>query len=198
MTRGAHPDDDPDVLGPAISDPDASTTGKSLPRLSRATPKFIPAKDRAAVRRSIASSIADAARTGDLPHEWLLRIMRGEGVVQREFVRKKLPNGTVVEDLVESTIQPSVEVRIEVAKELLPFFAPKLSAATVNVTSAVNGVDNEYDDGDPKFPNPLPDGTTPGNKLSRLADRLMQLQRSVAHRAGEVYDSDSGKLEDKS
>ena len=109
-------------------------------------------------RRTIASSIADAVSSGDLPHEWLLSLMRGEAVVHREFVQRTLPSGAVVEDLVERPVMVPLEVRIDIAKELLPYFAPKLSATSVRL------------DAEP---------ASDENGLTVLAQRLTQLQRAA-------------------
>lgn len=51
-----------------------------------------------------------AALTGELPHQFLLRIMRGEVI-----------NGE----------KPSIQLRVDCAKAAAPYYAPKLSAVQV-------------------------------------------------------------------
>lgn len=66
-----------------------------------------------------------AALSGDLPHEFLLKIMRGD-MVWHDGVK----------------IRPSLEMRIDCAKAAAPFYAPKL--AQVNVTESMSDADLEF------------------------------------------------------
>lgn len=58
-----------------------------------------------------AAAVKVAAATGELPHEFLLRVSRGEKV--GDFV-------------------PSMADRIDAAKAVAPYYAPKLNATTVD------------------------------------------------------------------
>lgn len=154
-------DDDENIFDRvAINDAQAEQTPRSLPRIAPRGPgrPSLPAKS----KRTIADSIKQAALTGDLPHEWLLGIMRGNKVIQRSFVRKQLPDGAVVEELVESVVHPTLETRIDIAKELLPYFAPKLSAQALRIDAKTDS-----------------DSASGEDKLTTLAERLVQLQQST-------------------
>lgn len=61
----------------------------------------------------------EAAKTGELPHQWLLAVMRGK----RKFT-EKLRIGDA-----EKTIKrtPTLAERIDAAKAAAPFFQPKLA-----------------------------------------------------------------------
>lgn len=69
-----------------------------------------------------------ARMSGELPHEFLLRVVRGE------LIRQKSLNddGTVK----ESYLVPTMEMRLEAAKSAAPYFAPKIS--TVEVIAGVS------------------------------------------------------------
>ena len=146
----------------AINDAQAEQTQRSLPRIAPRGPGRQPLPARQNAKRTIADSIKQAALTGDLPHEWLLGIMRGNKVIQRSFVRKQLPDGAVVEELVESVVHPTLETRIDIAKELLPYFAPKLSAQALRIDTKTDS-----------------DSASGEDKLTTLAERLVQLQQST-------------------
>jgi hypothetical protein len=72
-----------------------------------------------------------AALTGDLPHEFLLRVARGEVILRR----------VVDEEGVITTKQEiyDFERRVDAAKAAAPYYAPKIS--TVEVISGVSDAD---------------------------------------------------------
>lgn len=75
-----------------------------------------------------------AAATGELPHEFLLRVARGE-VIYRDFIDPVSGSKTQVQEHYD------LPVRIDAAKAAAPYFAPKISTVEV-----INGVpDNELD-----------------------------------------------------
>lgn len=77
---------------------------------------------------------AEAVATGLLPHEWLLRVSRGEAVPVRRWAIKYGKDGREVSrTLVEEEAYADLGVRIECAKAAAPFYAPRLATQTVVV-----------------------------------------------------------------
>lgn len=84
---------------------------------------------------------AEAAGTGLLPHEWLLKIVRGEPIAQSrwEIVRdskgnpKKDKDGKVVRELVHDVEYPPMDVRVDAAKAAAPYYAPRLAIQAVTL-----------------------------------------------------------------
>jgi hypothetical protein len=77
-----------------------------------------PAKQIAEIKRK-------ASLSGDLPHEWLLKIMRGD-MFYHDGVK----------------VRPTIEMRIDCAKAAAPYFAPKL--AQVQVTENMTDADLDH------------------------------------------------------
>jgi hypothetical protein len=87
------------------------------------------------MRKVSARVIAEAAASGLLPHEWLLKVARGEGMKHRSWVARRNEAGQIVGfDLVEEDYYADFETRLEAAKAAAPYYAAKLSAQTVSVT----------------------------------------------------------------
>lgn len=97
-----------------------------------------PVKNKGGRPKGAMSKIAEESRakamaTGDLPHEFLLRIARGE-VIYRDDVA---PDGTTV----RTKEVYDFEARKDAAKAAAPYYAPKISTVEV-----IHGVpDNELD-----------------------------------------------------
>lgn len=90
-------------------------------------------------------AVKRAAESGELPHEWLLRIVRGEPfsqMVEQKVFHASGPNKGKLKriDWVETQYYPSFGERVDAAKSCAPFFAPKLVAQTMKT------------DGDPSAP----------------------------------------------
>ena len=83
----------------------------------------------------LAKENMDKARaTGELPHEFLLRVARGE-IIYRDFVD---PFSGVITQTME---EYDLSVRIDAAKAAAPYYAPKISTVEV-----IHGVpDHELD-----------------------------------------------------
>ena len=97
--------------------------------------KFIEA-ERAAEKA--ASALAKhAALDGVLPHEWLLKVVRGESVKQRRWkVIYDARGKPIREELVEEEVYPDLQTRIDAAKAAAPYFAPKLAVHTLSPNAA--------------------------------------------------------------
>lgn len=69
-----------------------------------------------------------ARQTGELPHEFLLRVSRGE-VIE---VQKRDPDDPTL--FFTEQVVPDLPMRIDAAKACAPYFAPKLSIQQVDVS----------------------------------------------------------------
>lgn len=75
-----------------------------------------------------------AAETGLLPHEWLLKVSRGEPIEQKRWVVVYDKNGKEKSrELVTDEVYADFPTRIDAAKAAAPFYAPKLAVQQVNV-----------------------------------------------------------------
>ena len=82
---------------------------------------------------------AKAMQEGILPHEWLLKVARGEGIEQHvwEEIRDE-DDELVSRKLVKVTLYPDIELRIDAAKAAAPYYAPRLVAQTVGVVGSID------------------------------------------------------------
>lgn len=76
-------------------------------------------RPKGAVSKLSATAVAHAKSTGELPHEFLLRVVRGE----------------CIDNLV-----PTLEQRISAAVSAAPYFAPKLAAIEQRIESGIVAV----------------------------------------------------------
>lgn len=75
-----------------------------------------------------------AMATGLLPHEWLLKISRGEMITQQIAIRD-IETGEVSYELME--IYPDFDTRVEAAKSAAPYYAPRLATQNVKLGGGV-------------------------------------------------------------
>jgi hypothetical protein len=82
-----------------------------------------------------------AMETGMLPHEWLLKVSRGEGIVHKRWVVKYDAKGKEKsKELVEEEVYADFPTRIDAAKAAAPFYAPRLAVQTVSVSGNSDAV----------------------------------------------------------
>lgn len=94
-----------------------------------------------------------ARETGILPHEWLLRVSRGEGILHRRWVTKyDLRGNEKSRELVEEEVYADFPTRLDAAKAAAPYFAPKLASQTVNVAGTPEAVAKALTDLAEKLP----------------------------------------------
>ena len=79
-----------------------------------------------------------AQETGELPHEFLLRVARGE-LIQTKIL------DPITGQIKEVYDAPSLEVRIDAAKACAPYFAPKLQAVELIGKTIGSADDDELD-----------------------------------------------------
>lgn len=73
------------------------------------------------------------AQMFELPHEWLLRVARGEPIRQRRLVVQLHPHSGVEmsRTWVEEDWYATFEQRLVAAEKAAPYYAPKLAAHTI-------------------------------------------------------------------
>lgn len=82
---------------------------------------------------------AEAAATGLLPHEWLLKVARGEPIPHKQWkvVYDKKGN-ELSRELVEVEVYADFATRIDAAKAAAPYYAPRLATQQVKVEQQAN------------------------------------------------------------
>ena len=82
----------------------------------------------------------EAMASGLLPHEWLLKVSRGEPVTQKSwkvtYDSKGKEKGI---ELVEEEYYADFATRIDAAKAAAPYYAPRLAVQQVKVVGEGNG-----------------------------------------------------------
>ena len=87
-----------------------------------------------------------AKATGLLPHEWLLKVMRGEAIPHTIATEVKDDDGKVIGYTEETrNVYPSMDMRQDAAKAAAPFYAPKLAAQVIDL-SVNKMTDEELDE----------------------------------------------------
>lgn len=104
-------------------------------------------RPKGSVQKITAKAREAAAETGLLPHEWLLKVSRGEPIEQKRWrvVLDKLGNEKSRE-LVTEEYYADFSTRVDAAKAAAPFYAPKLATQTVVMSPVTLGVHNLSDD----------------------------------------------------
>lgn len=101
-----------------------------MSKRSGAEPRRATLSAQSRITRNLASEVVGA---DELPHEWLLRVARGEKQRVHRLVVRNDPN-TGVElsrDWIEETWYPNMEQRLDAARAAAPYFAPKLALHVV-------------------------------------------------------------------
>lgn len=82
---------------------------------------------------------AEAAAAGLLPHEWLLKVARGEPIPHKQWkvVYDKKGN-ELSRELVEVEVYADFATRIDAAKAAAPYYAPRLATQQVKVEQQAN------------------------------------------------------------
>lgn len=81
--------------------------------------------------KNLNKNIRQMARmSGQLPHEFLLHVCRGDVVVEKYLDEEGLVQ--------EREVYPDIGMRIDAAKAAAPFFAPKLSVQQVDMSASAD------------------------------------------------------------
>ena len=98
-------------------------------------------RPKGSVTRVTAKAREAAMETGMLPHEWLLKVSRGESIKQKRWVIKYDAKGNEKSrDLIEEDVYADFPTRIDAAKAASPYYAPRLAVQTVSVTGNSDAV----------------------------------------------------------
>jgi hypothetical protein len=77
---------------------------------------------------------AEAKLLGLLPHEWLLKVMRGEPIRQKYTVDITDKNGKVLRtEIHERDWYPQMDARLEAARAAAPYYAPRLATQVIQL-----------------------------------------------------------------
>lgn len=97
------------------------------------------------VRKAVIENRDRAAESGLLPHEWLLRVARGDGIEHRRWQIKRDAAGNEIErELCVELFYADFGTRIDAAKAAAPYFAPKLQSTTVSGQLDLSGAVQIY------------------------------------------------------
>ena len=98
-------------------------------------------RPKGALSKVTAKAKQAAMETGLLPHEWLLKVSRGEGIKHKRWVVKYDAKGNEKSrELIEEEVYADFPTRIDAAKAASPYYAPRLAVQTVSVTGSSDAV----------------------------------------------------------
>lgn len=92
-------------------------------------------------------SQAEAKLAGILPHEWLLKVVRGDPIEQSYTVDVIDKAGLVIGQEVKTrTIYPDIAMRHDAAKAAAPFYAPRLATQVITLRGREDVLNQLTDD----------------------------------------------------
>lgn len=109
--------------------------------MSAGGPRPGSGRPRGSLSRVTAIAKQAAMETGLLPHEWLLKVSRGEPIIHKRWVVKYDGKGKEKSrELVEEEIYSDFSTRLDAAKAASPYYAPRLAVQTVSIASVSDAV----------------------------------------------------------
>lgn len=76
----------------------------------------------------------EAKLEGILPHEWLLKVVRGDPILQRYVVDVVDKQGAVIgQEVHEKEVYPDIAMRHDAAKAAAPYYAPRLATQVITL-----------------------------------------------------------------
>jgi len=98
-------------------------------------------RPKGAVSKVTAKAREAAMETGLLPHEWLLKVSRGEPIEQKRWkiIYDKQGNEKGRE-LITEEVYADFPTRIDAAKAASPYYAPRLAVQNVSITGNTDAV----------------------------------------------------------
>ena len=98
-------------------------------------------RPKGSVTKVTAKAREAAMETGLLPHEWLLKVSRGEAIEHRRWVVQYDKNGKEKSrELITEEVYADFPTRIDAAKAASPYYAPRLAVQTVSVSGNSDAV----------------------------------------------------------
>lgn len=98
-------------------------------------------RPKGAVSKVTAKAREAAMESGLLPHEWLLKVSRGEPIEQKRWkiIYDKQGNEKGRE-LITEEVYADFPTRIDAAKAASPYYAPRLAVQNVSITGNTDAV----------------------------------------------------------
>ncbi len=94
-----------------------------------------------------ALSQAEAKLAGILPHEWLLKVVRGDPIEQNYTVDVLDKKGQVIgQEVVTKTVYPDLQMRHDAAKAAAPYYAPRLATQVITLRGREDVLNQLSDD----------------------------------------------------
>ena len=82
-----------------------------------------------------AKSREAAMAVGLLPHEWLLKVARGDEIEQKRWkIKYDKAGNEISRELITEMIHPDFPTRTDAAKAAAPYYAPRLAVQTIGTT----------------------------------------------------------------
>ena len=107
--------------------PNKITTGNGGARHGAGRPK-------GSVQKLTTQAREQAKEMGLLPHEWLLKITRGEPIVQSRWVDVVDSKGKITgREVITGLVYPDLQMRQDSAKAAAPYYAPRLATQVVTI-----------------------------------------------------------------
>lgn len=79
-------------------------------------------------------SQAEAKLAGILPHEWLLKVVRGDPIEQSYTVNVVDKKGKIIgQEVMTKTVYPDLHMRHDAAKAAAPYYAPRLATQVITL-----------------------------------------------------------------
>lgn len=98
-------------------------------------------RPKGSVQKVTAQAREAAMETGLLPHEWLLKVSRGEPIEQKRWVIKYDAKGNEKgRELITEEVYADFPTRIDAAKAASPYYAPRLAVQNVSITGNTDAV----------------------------------------------------------
>ena len=109
----------------------------------KAPPKRI-GRPKGASQKITTQAREEAKLMGCLPHEWLLKVTRGEPIVQRFVVSIYDKRGALVgEEVQVKEVYPDLAMRVDAAKAAAPYYAPRLATQVLTLRNKSAGSEFE-------------------------------------------------------
>lgn len=102
--------------------------------LKDGVPHVKQGRPRGSKQKVTIQSKLEAQAAGLLPHEWLLKVSRGEPIMHKrwEITRDKKTGKEISRTLVVEEVYTDFATRIDCAKAAAPYYAPRLATQQVN------------------------------------------------------------------
>lgn len=76
----------------------------------------------------------EAQLQGLLPHEWLLKVVRGDSIIQRYTTDVLDKQGKIIgQEVHEKEVYPDLSMRHDAAKAAAPYYAPRLATQVITL-----------------------------------------------------------------